>query len=694
MVVGLLGAAVVLRQPAIYQALAEIKITPPRFDEGLSIIIEAPSSIGRDEAQQYISDWSERVHSKSLIEEVVRELGPEAGPGDPTPDIKAGLTIRRIPSTTFFQVFLEGRDPERVAKILNALLRRLKEKAREDSLQTVTKSMSLAGRSLEAMNSQLGEIDEQIAEILAKSPEFTPDNGGQNLVLGDFLTAKSLLMQRKVQYDELNFTLRQAELWPGQKPQAPPSPHAAEMAELLAQHKQLDRRLKSVYRTARNPNSEPYAKHLAREMSQLLDEIEELRRLEPPPKAELDLGAMHLAHAGDEIRKQERELAGLQEKLKASMPEFQRYLGLLEKRGQLEDVIAETQQRLQKFEMAAESQKESIDIIQPATDPVAPIRPNRPLAIALAVVFGLLLGVGLVCLLESLDHSVKVPEQLTAGLTLPLFGVVPRMRRLSQMQLGGHLWTPGVPASLEADAFRNLRASLLGADRPDHPIVTLLVTSAKGAEGKSTVALNLAATCAKAGERTILVDCDLRRPSLGEVFGADSGLGLADVLQGLMPWQRAVVKTPIPNLSFLPAGDMSGVPIEILGSLELRQLIAALSGHFHRVILDGPAVLGLADCRMLGQVVDATLLVVRSGAHELRPLRRAKEMLEQSRVKIAGVVFNGLSEDLHNWSCDGPGVGPAAGSEGDEGRGRARGQGLDAPHAETVGASADATAGD
>jgi capsular exopolysaccharide synthesis family protein len=231
------------------------------------------------------------------------------------------------------------------------------------------------------------------------------------------------------------------------------------------------------------------------------------------------------------------------------------------------------------------------------------------------------------------------------------------MRRTAALHRGGHLWTPGAPDSIEADAYRNLRASLLGVSDRKGPIVTLLVTSAKAGEGKSTTALNLAATCARAGERTLLMDVDLRRPSLGGVFQEDDGensLGLVDVLRGDLPWQRTVVRTDIPNLDFLPTGDTCGIPIEILGTLELRQLIIGLSNHYDRVILDGPAILGLADCRMLGRVVDAAVLVVRSGSQGLRPLQHAKAMLEQSHVVIAGLVFNGLYEDLKNWSSYGP----------------------------------------
>ncbi|MEJ7638951.1 MAG: CpsD/CapB family tyrosine-protein kinase, partial [Singulisphaera sp.] len=244
---------------------------------------------------------------------------------------------------------------------------------------------------------------------------------------------------------------------------------------------------------------------------------------------------------------------------------------------------------------------------------------------------------------------------LTFGLNLPLLGVVPRMRRTAKLDRGGHLWTPGAPDSVEADAYRNVRASLLGVSVKRGPIVTLLVASAKAGEGKSTTALNLAATCARAGERTLLMDVDLRRPSLAEVFRDDEhDVGLVDVLRGELPWQRTVIRTDIANLDFLPTGATHDIPIEILGTLELRQLLIALSHHYDRVILDGPAILGLADCRMLGRVVDAAVLVVRSGLNELRPLQRAKAMLEQSHVAIAGVVFNALFEDLKNWSCYGP----------------------------------------
>ena len=296
---------------------------------------------------------------------------------------------------------------------------------------------------------------------------------------------------------------------------------------------------------------------------------------------------------------------------------------MLKDREERRKQIVRMEDRLMEFEILRQQIVNSPCVKIPASvvEPTAPIKPNRALLIGLGLFASFGLGIGLVCLLEHVDHSVKVPEHVSHGLTLPLLGVVPRIRRSALTHRAGHLWTHATPDSIEADAYRNIRASLLGIADKRGPIVTLLVTSAKAGEGKSTTALNLAATCARAGERTLLLDVDLRRPSLGGVFIDDDPEaeihGLVDVLRGELPWQRTVRHTELPNLDFIPTGDTRSIPIEILGTLELRQLLVALSHHYDRVILDGPAVLGLADCRVLGRIVDSSLLVVRSGCNAI-----------------------------------------------------------------------------
>lgn len=652
--IGLGGAALVVRMPAVYQATAQIKISPPQFNPALTVIIDSAANISRDNNQQYVLNQIAMIRSKALVEKVVRDLGPEAGPGDVASGVVGGLTTRQIPGTNIYDVILESRDADRIARLLNAVIRELRSRAKNESVDTIRESARLAGDSLSKMKERLKSLNKDIESLLENRPELAVD--GRNRLEDEVLEARSVLLAKKVRFDDLSHERRIAEMWPKYRLQQSAASQAdGDLAQLAQMKKTAERQLRELKHSVRPERfgSDPTARYLVGRIQQINEELSRLGR-EPEAQAAPDLGPMHLSRAADELRQTAQDFQAIQERLAESTPHHQALLARLKQREQIEELIVETEQRLSKFEMVSGTQDEPVQEIQLATDPMAPVRPNRPMYIVLISVLGLVLGLGLACVLESLDHSVKVPEQLTAGLGLPLFGVVPRMRRLPAMERGGLLWTPGAPTSLEADAFRNLRASLLGAETPEAPIVTLLITSAKTGEGKSTTALNLAATCARAGERTILVDCDLRSPALAEAFGSDNALGLVDVLQGVMPWQQAVVRSEEnPNLCFLPAGDLTGVPIEILGSLELRQLVVALAGHFHRVILDGPAVLGMADCRMLGQVVDATLFVVRSGAHEIVPLRRAKEMLEQSRVRIAGVVFNGLSDDLDNWSSPG-----------------------------------------
>jgi capsular exopolysaccharide synthesis family protein len=653
--VGLPGSVFVVRMPPVYRAVASIVIEPPHFDEGVSVIIPhggvAPSN--QEAIAKYVPNRLAMLRGRGLAEAVAADPALALPPGgDPVQEIVFGVQTRRLPDTNYFDIHLEGNDPERITKLLNGLLDRFAQDARADSRRSLENSIGHARGSLVALRAQLKNLDKEILTTISGRPIFTPD--GKNILSERLVMLKSVVESKRLRFDDLQHEQRIAQFYPQIK-SGGSSPIERRVSSLLEYKEYLVNQLQAVQRIARDPNNDPAARHWSRLLNKVLDQLEALQR--QSFDATGDLATMVMANANEEIARLEKETGILLGKLQESLPDHQKYVGLLREREQKEKSIATMEERLDHFRFLSETQSLPVTIIQRAVEPTVPIRPNRALYIALVGVLGLGLGVGFVCLLEYVDHRIKVPEHLTMGLGLPLLGVVPRISRMARNHLGGHLWTPGAPGSIEADAFRNVRASLLGLSSPQHrPIVTLLVTSAKAGDGKSTTALNLAAACAKSGERTLLVDCDLRRPSLREVFrdeASDHEIGLADVLRDEIPWPRAVIRTHVANLDFMPSGDPSDLPIEILGAIELRQLIKAVAGHYHRVILDGPAVLGMADCRMLGRIVDATVLVVRSGAHALSPLRRAKAMLDQSRVPIAGLVFNGLAEDFDNWSTYG-----------------------------------------
>ena len=675
------GTLHVLRMQPVYSVSASIEIKPPRVDPLIKGLLTR-GDVGNGDAsdEKYIPNTLALLNSKSLAEDVVNDpaSGLPASEGDAA-ELMAKVKYRQIPQSNFYTVSLEGREPDRITRTLNFLLDKFQRRTDTESRDASVQAATQASGTMNTYITQLKSIEDDLTNHIRNSPSLAP--GGRNLKEVEYEMFRQRLfsqqqaakdLQQRAQFDTMKTTA---------SPEMNPA-RAARIAELEGLRKNLNKRLSKDRRLARDPN-DPATQMDERELRDVEVSLSRLQdnsgAAEGGPTA-AQVYETVLSDAIGEIRSTEGQLSTALTEMKEAMPEFHKYTTLMSEREQKFRQVADLKEKLAAFTMLSATQKSPVKVVDLAAEPSSPLRPNRPAYIVGCIIFSLGLGLALVCFLEHIDHSVKVPEHLTAGLSLPLFGVVPRMLRNARNHRGGHLWTPGTPDSVEADAYRNLRASLLGATQATKPIVTLLVTSAKAGEGKSTTALNLAATCARAGERTLLMDVDLRRPSLNDVFHRTEGTGLVDVLRGDLPWQRTVVQTDLPNLDFLPTGDTRDVPIEVLGSLELRQLLISLSEHhYDRVILDGPAVLGLADCRMLGRIVDAAVMVVRSGSQELRPLQRAKTMLEQSQVHIVGVVFNGLYEDLQNWSSYGPN--PLLDSSPDFANARPAGvsRGLDAP---------------
>ncbi len=652
------GLLFVARMPAVYQAQAEIELVPPQFDAALAVIIEHEASLQRENTEQFVLNKIAQIKAKSLIDEVVHEFEPDdaAAAAELAAELAANLTTKKVPGTNLYLVTLDLRDQDRVEKILNSWLKLFADQARTRGRETIDNSIVKANDSLLKLKGELTKVEADIGRILREVPHFAP--GGRDRLEEEFLSTKTLLTQKQLRFEDLAHEQRVSEIWPHLQQQASAAHPAVsgQLAQLYQAKHNLDQQLGALRRSERKAafNRDPYVKLLSEELARVCDDIEALEEAAMPREAP-NLHALAVSRAGSEIGNMRRELADLQSRIHATAPQFQKYLGLLEQKDHINDLIYDQADNLMKFQQVAETLKPPVEILQHAVAPIAPVRPNRLLLAGAVGVLALVFGGGVVLLLEAADRLLKDPDHVVTGLALPLLAVVPRMRRAARMVRGGHLWTPGAPETPGADAFRNLRASLVGIEDCERPIITILVTSAKQGDGKSTTALNLAAACARAGERTILVDCDLRHTSLTEVFCDDAPVGLVDVLSNEAPWQQAIVECPdLPGLSFLPSGHLGGTPIEILGSLELKQLLSALSRHYHRVILDAPAILGMADGRLLGSLSDATVFVVRAQTHELEPLRRAKAMLEQTRARIAGVVFNDMSEGLANWSSHRP----------------------------------------
>ncbi|MBI5956453.1 MAG: CpsD/CapB family tyrosine-protein kinase [Chloroflexi bacterium] len=198
------------------------------------------------------------------------------------------------------------------------------------------------------------------------------------------------------------------------------------------------------------------------------------------------------------------------------------------------------------------------------------------------------------------------------------------------------------PRSPVSEAFRTLRTNIQFSSL-DRPLKTILVTSTDPGEGKSTVLANLAVTMAQSGLRTVVADCDLRRPSQHQLFGLSNINGLTSMMVGNAPMERASFQdTAVPNLRLLASGPLPPNPSELLGSRRMGEIIAFLKDQADLVLFDAPPIIAVTDAAVLASKVDGVLLVVNAGKTKRDLARRAKLLLDKVNANVLGVVLNNV----------------------------------------------------
>ncbi len=293
----------------------------------------------------------------------------------------------------------------------------------------------------------------------------------------------------------------------------------------------------------------------------------------------------------------------------------------------------------------------SVDV---ARVPVEPSEPNVPRNLSFALALGLTTGIGLAFLLEGVDNTVRTPEQAQIISSLPSLGMIPLGSRItgegvSKKRLSVtssrevvELVTQSRPQSQMAESYRALRTSLLLTSLGAPPKV-ILVTSALPQEGKTTTSINTAIVLAQKGTRILLIDADLRRPSIHKTLGMGPRTGLSNVLTGNATLQQTVIRSNIlPTLFVLPAGPPPPNPAELLASSHMKDVLAELREQYDHIVVDTPPTLSVTDAVVMSTRADAVVLVIRSGQTTKQALRRSRDLLMQVNARIAGVLLNAV----------------------------------------------------
>jgi polysaccharide biosynthesis transport protein len=278
------------------------------------------------------------------------------------------------------------------------------------------------------------------------------------------------------------------------------------------------------------------------------------------------------------------------------------------------------------------AQENTISLVEPAMISNSPSSPNTPLILGLALLAGLVAGVGLAFLFENLDSTLYTTEKIEQATQLPILGQIPP----ADLHGAGAFLTS---TAVQEDVFRRIRVTLMALDH-DPPLKTLLVTSAEPGVGKSMIVANLARAIAQTGRRVLVVDGDMRSSRLQEIFGVPNEVGLSSILSQTADLDAAVQTSNVPGVQILTSGPLPSNPAELLGSTRIRDGLRQLAQAYDMVLVDGPAINSVADAEELAVATDGVILVVRRAQSREDAVRNAYKHLVILKARPIGIIVN------------------------------------------------------
>ena len=342
-----------------------------------------------------------------------------------------------------------------------------------------------------------------------------------------------------------------------------------------------------------------------------------------------------------------QQLQSVTQRLRNASPEeriglLDQRSGLIARRDQLANAIAQTKAT-------------GGDILTDAATPGEPFQPNHVRNGLVGLIVGLLIGIGAALLKDYVDDHLRGAEDVERQVNAPVLAAIPRFggterRRKDRGAQAGpsQLVVAGDPTrSAPVEAYRTLRTNLMFM-AASGPLRRLLVTSPRQGEGKSTTAANLALVFAQAGHRVLLIDADLRRPSVHRMLGLPNETGLSSVLSSQSSLEDAVQNPGVPGMRVVTSGPIPPNPVELLSSPSMRKLVDQVADVTDWLIMDAPPVLGLADASALSSMADGVLLVVSQDTSR-RELAHARDQLSKVGVQLVGTVLNGFSGDVGSY---------------------------------------------
>jgi succinoglycan biosynthesis transport protein ExoP len=662
------------RMKPIYVASAKLEI-----DRESTNILPFPGADPYDyemDLDNYIETQSRVLMSETMALQTIRNMNlaanPEFSGGGDSGAIAAGslknqklppeigaflgsLSVKRIPTTRLVEVTFESSDPQLAAELLNAHL----ENYIQQNYSSRYKETADASKWLQ---SELDELSVKVRRSEDARIAYERNNQIWNVDDKNNVTTERLSDLNKQLTDAQSDSLKKQALYEFAKAgdlDAVPQLRDNSVLQGL-QTKRGD--LSIQYTDAVNqygPNF-PKVQRLQEQMKAVDEQIiRERKGIIAQLESDYREAKQHEELLNRALDEQKGEVSVMSEK----MIQY----NILKREAEANKALYDSlQTKLKEAEISSGLKSSNIRIVDPAMVPSAPSRPAKARNIALAFLVGLVGGIGLALLREYMDNTVKTPDDIETLVGLPSLAVVPafeghegtvtRSGFFKTASSNGHqkrieLVAQHLPKSQMSEAFRALRTALL-LSQADRPPQVILVTSALPREGKTTAAANLAVTLAQLGDKTVLVDADLRKPGVGRLLNLGSAKypGLSSYLAGVSTLDVVTVPHPvIPNLAAIPTGPLPPNPADLLSSHRLVEAIVELRKKYKFVVIDSPPIMAATDAVILSVQTDGVLLVVRSGQTPKEAFTRARELLVSVKAPMLGVVLNAVDSSAPDY---------------------------------------------
>jgi succinoglycan biosynthesis transport protein ExoP len=656
------------RMQAVYVATARIEIDPSNVN---ILPFQGMDPYGYEmDLENYIETQSKILTSETLALHTIRSSGlgarPEyASPNGPSEALAIGslenqkrppelgaflgsLGVRRVPNSRLMDVTFESTDPQFAARIVNEHIKNFQDQNIKSHYDETTHATTWLRNELEELKIAVQDSEDRRIAYERKNQIWTLDDKSN-------ITTQRLADLNKELTDAQSERMRKEALFQFAKagditdvPQLRDNP----TLQALTQKRQS---ASEEYNDALSQYGPNFPKVLrlqaqVKDMDQLIqkENVNTLNRLESDYREARERETL-LTQALDQQKTVANEMA-------ERMVEY----NILKREAEASKTLYDgLMTKLKEVSISSALQSSNIRVVDPAMIPAYPSRPAKARNIALAFLVGLVGGIGLALMREYLDNTVKTPDDIETLARLPSLAVVPqfagsngngtRKRLLQGIAANGHekrieLVAQHLPKSQMSEAFRALRTSLL-LSQPGRPPQVILVTSALPREGKTTAAANLAVTLAQLGDKTVLVDADLRKPGVGRLLnlGGNKYAGFSSYLAGVSSLDLVTVPHPdIPNLAAIPTGPLPPNPADLLSSHKLAEAIAELRTKFKFVVIDSPPIMAATDAVILSVQTDGVLLVVRSGETPKEAFTRTRDLLVSVKCHILGVVLNAV----------------------------------------------------